>query len=128
MLSLAEKYLFAVAAAVSLFFAYTSFSRMIKVIMRGQGELPHKQLSQRLRTGLVTLINQGNILRHRPLSSFVHFFITWGFLGYILINIVDLLEAFIPNFHFLDSTLAGNLYCLLADTLTIAVLLAMVFF
>lgn len=128
MLTLPEKILFAVAVIVSLYFTYTTFNRMVKVIQRGQGQLPLNQLPHRLKTGLVKLVNQGNILRHRPLASFVHFFIAWGFLYYILINIVDVLKAYIPNFHFLGDTLTGNLYRLLADTLTIAVLAAMIFF
>jgi Fe-S oxidoreductase len=128
MLTLIEKILFALATLASLYLTYATFSRMVKVVLRGQGRLNFDNLPQRLLTGFVALINQGQIIRHRPLTSLMHFLIAWGFLFYFLVNAVDILEGYIPGFRFLgDSTLAG-IYRLLADVLSVGVLAGMTFF
>jgi Fe-S oxidoreductase len=46
----------------------------------------------------------------------------WGFLFFVLVNIGDLLQAFLPDFQFLGGTTIGNLYRLGADVFGIAVL------
>ncbi len=128
MLTSIEKVLFALAILVSLYLTYITFSRMVKVVLRGQGRLNFENLPQRLLTGLITLINQGRIIRHRPLTSLFHFFIAWGFLYYFLVNVVDILEGYIPGFHFLgDSAFAGT-YRLLADVLSVGVLIGMTYY
>ena len=49
----------------------------------------------------------------------------WGFIYYLLVNLGDTLQAWIPGYQFLgDGTLAG-LYRLGADLLSVAVLLGM---
>lgn len=128
MLTLIEKILFAVAVLASLYFTYVTFSRMARVVLRGQGRLNFDDLPQRLRTGLIALIGQGRILRHRPVTSLFHFAIAWGFLFYFLVNAVDVLEGYLPGFHFLGDTAAGGLYRLLADVLSVGVLIGMIYF
>ncbi|MCK6630004.1 MAG: (Fe-S)-binding protein [Anaerolineae bacterium] len=128
MLTLIEKILFAVAVLASLYFTYVTFSRMARVVLRGQGRLNFDDLPQRLRTGLIALIGQGRILRHRPVTSLFHFAIAWGFLFYFLVNAVDVLEGYLPGFRFLGDTAAGGLYRLLADALSVGVLIGMLYF
>ncbi len=128
MLTLIEKILFILAALASLYFTYITLKRMINIIRRGQGRLNFDHLPHRLLTGLTALIGQGRIIRHRPFTSLMHFFIAWGFLYYFLVNLVDLLEAFIPGFRFLGDTSLGGLYRLLADLLTVGVLVGMTYF
>ncbi|MBI1882330.1 MAG: [Fe-S]-binding protein, partial [Chloroflexi bacterium] len=128
MLTSIEKILFAVAVLASLYFTYVTFSRMARIVLRGQGRLNFENLPQRLWAGFVALIGQGRIVRRRPLVSLFHFAIAWGFLYYFLVNAVDILEGYIPGFRFLDNTPAGGLYRLLADVLSVGVLVGMIFF
>ncbi|MBE7552748.1 MAG: (Fe-S)-binding protein [Anaerolineales bacterium] len=128
MLTLIEKFLFAFAVLASLYMTYVTFGRMARVVRRGQGRLNFDHLPQRLWTGFVSLINQGRIIRHRPLTSLFHFAIAWGFLFYFLVNAVDVIEGYIPGFRFLGDTPAGGLYRLLADVLSIGVLVGMIYF
>ena len=128
MLTLVEKILFAFVVATSLYYTYVTFGKMIRIVLRGQGQLNFDDLPQRLWTGFVALIGQGRIIRHRKISSFFHFLIAWGFLYYILVNAVDILEGYIPNFHFLGAGVAGGIYRLLADILSVAVLIGMTYF
>ncbi|HXV42321.1 MAG TPA: (Fe-S)-binding protein, partial [Anaerolineae bacterium] len=128
MLTLTEKILFVVAVLASLYLTYVTFNRMARVILRGQGRLNFENLPQRLLTGLITLINQGGIIRHRPLTSLFHFFIAWGFLYYFLVNAVDILEGYIPGFRFLGDSTLGGVYRLLADILSVGVLIGMTYY
>jgi Fe-S oxidoreductase len=126
MLTLIEKILFAVAVLVSLYFTYVTFGKMARVVRRGQGQLNLDNLPHRLRRGFTAFFNQGGIIRHRRVSSIFHLLIAWGFTYYILVNLVDLLEGYIPGFHI--PGLAGDIYRLLADLLSVAVLVGMVYF
>lgn len=128
MLTTIEKILFAIAALGSLYLTYVTFNRMIKVVRRGQGQLNFDRLPQRLWRGLVALINQGDILRHRPWTSLFHFLVAWGFIYYALVNLVDVLEGYIPGFRFLGHGALGGMYRLLADVFSVAVLVGIVFF
>ena len=61
----------------------------------------------------------------RLLPSLVHGLVAWGFMYFLLINIVDLLEAFIQDFEFLRASFLGDLFRFGADILSAAVLLGM---
>jgi Fe-S oxidoreductase len=128
MLTSIEKILFVLAVLGSLYFAYVTFSRMIKIVFQGRGQLDFDGLPRRLLTGLVSLINQGGIIRQRPITSLLHFFLAWGFIYYVLVNVVDIIEGYIPGFRFLGDGTLGGFYRLLADVVSIAVLVGMVFF
>jgi hypothetical protein len=128
MLTLIEKILFAIAVIASLYVTYITFSRMLKIVLRGQGRLDLDALPQRLITGLMALASQGRIIRHRPLTSLFHYFIAWGFIFYILVNFGDVLEGYLAGFRFLGHGVPGGLYRLVADIFSVAVLVGMIFF
>jgi Fe-S oxidoreductase len=127
MLTPIEKILFALLVAGSLYATYITFGRMARVILRGQGQLNLDQLPRRAFQGLLALINQGRIIRHRRLTSLFHYGVAWGFIFYGLVNVVDVLEGYVPNFHFLGDSAAGGLYRLLADLFSVAVLVGVAF-
>jgi Fe-S oxidoreductase len=128
MLTLLEKILFAIALFASLYLTSLTFRRMIRTIRRGQGQLPWDHFSERLLAGITALIDQGGILRRRPLISLLHILLAWGFIYYLLVNVVDLIEGYVPDFHFLGSGTWSGLYRLLADLVSVTVLVAMIFF
>jgi Fe-S oxidoreductase len=125
-LTTVEKLLFAIAVLVSLYATYITFGKMIKIVRRGRGELNFDDLPHRLWTGLVALIGQGQIIRDRKVSSIFHYLIAWGFLYYFLVNVIDVLEGYIPGFRIPGTV--GDLYRLLADLLSVAVLVGMTYF
>ncbi len=127
MLTLTEKILFALLAITSIYLAYLTFSRMFRLIDRGTGELRYSDIPSRIMTGIIALINQGRILRVRPVTSLFHYAVAWGFIFYIIVNVVDVLEGYIAGFHFLGDTVAGGIYRLLADVLSVAVLLGIIY-
>jgi len=126
MLTLIEKILFAIAVAASLYMTYLTFGKMAKVILRGQGHLRFDDLPRRLWEGFLALLSQGRMIRHRTTTSLFHYAIAWGFLFYFLVNALDVLEGYFPGFHIPGPP--GNLYRLLADLLSVAVLVGMSYF
>ena len=128
MLTSVEKILFAVAVLASLGASWITFGRMIRIVLRGQRKLHWDLLPRRLRTGLGALVGQGGMVRQRPAAFWFHFFIVWGFIYYGLVNIVDVLAGYLPGFHFSGNSVPGNVFRLLADLLSFAVLLGIGFF
>ncbi len=126
MLTLPEKVLFVLAVLGSLYYTYITFGKMYRIVLRGQGQLNFNELPQRVITGIIALFNQGNILRHRPVTSIFHMLVAWGFIYYFLVNVIDVVEGYIPGFHIPGP--AGDIYRLLADLLSVAVLVGVVYF
>lgn len=127
MLTIVERILFILLVLASFSAATITFNRMARVIRRGQGKLHLDNLPQRAMAGVAALINQGRIIRHRPVTSLFHYAVAWGFIFYMLVNVVDVLEGFIAGFHFLGDTVFSNLFRLLADVFSVAVMVGMIY-
>ncbi len=132
MLSIPEKILFVLLAAVSLYFTYLGFRRVVRVIARGQtGPVPRlNQLPRRLFDGIMRAAGQTTVFRARPVASFFHSFIFYGFILYLAVNAVDALNGLLPvgltsRLHF---GVVGDVYRLVADILTFLILVGMVYF
>lgn len=128
MLTLVEKILFLLVVIGAGVLAFITFRQMIRSIGRGQGgfNLDHKL--QRAMEGIGALITQGGILGRRPVTSLFHYGVAWAFIFYALVNVVDVVEGYIPGFLFLGETTLGGLYRLVADLLSVAALVAVVYF
>lgn len=129
MLTTIEKVLFGLLVAISIMATYTTFNQMAKIIQRGQGELRLDDLPRRVLTAVRALFTQGELIRHRKITSLFHYGVAWGFIFYGLVNVIDILEGLVPGFHFFQSAnpLAQG-YRLLADVFSIAVLVGVAYF
>ncbi|HSH01096.1 MAG TPA: heterodisulfide reductase-related iron-sulfur binding cluster [Anaerolineae bacterium] len=108
--------------------AYHTFTDMFAIINRGQGSWQLNKLPERLRTGIIALFSQGFILRHRRLTSIFHSMVAWGFIFYLLVNLVDILEGMVPGFYeAIHHNIFANFYRLAADVLTIGILTGTVY-
>ena len=125
MLTLVEKFLFVLAILASGSAAYLAANRIIRTIRRGQGRFDWRVIPTRLGAALAKTITLLPTFKIRLLPSLFHAFIAWGFIYYLLVNAVDALYGLFPNFNFFESTLAGGIYRLLADLLSVAVLVGM---
>ena len=128
MLSPTEKILFGLLVAVCVTATVNTFGQMGQIIWRGQGELNLKNLPQRIITGVVALFTQGRIIRHRKLSSLIHYGVAYGFIFYLLVNLVDVLEGLVPGFSFFHDNIIGQSFRLLADVLGMVVLVGVAYF
>ncbi|MFW6097148.1 MAG: heterodisulfide reductase-related iron-sulfur binding cluster [Chloroflexota bacterium] len=125
MLSPTEKLLFILLAAISIGATIVTFEEMRRIIARGQGKLRLDDLPRRLVAGVVALITQGRILKNRKLTSLMHYGVAWGFIFYGLVNVLDVVEGFVLNFHV--PGVLGDAYRFLADIFSVAVLVGVAY-
>jgi len=128
MLTTIEKFLFTLLVIVALAAAYFTFSWMFKIILRGQGKINFENAGQRIWNGTVSIIFQGGIIQRRRLTSIFHYGVAWAFIFYLLLNLIDVIEAFIPGFRFLGDSTVGGIYRLVGDLLTVAALIGVLYF
>jgi Fe-S oxidoreductase len=123
MLTFVEKILFVVAVLGSLYFTWIGVQRIIKIIGRGQGAPDWTLIRKRLWEVALKVGTFRPLFRFRLGPSLLHALIGWGFLFYLLVNLAELLQGYIPDYRFLQNTGAvGNIYRLLADLFTLGVL------
>ena len=125
MLTDIERIIFVVLSLFALGAAYKVGQRIYRIIMRGQGALGTDAMSRRVRRGLGVFLTQRTVLRRRPLASIFHTMIAWGFTFYLLVNVADAALAWFADLKGLYDNPFCNMYLLLADLLTMAVLVGM---
>ncbi|MDL1882859.1 4Fe-4S dicluster domain-containing protein [Anaerolineae bacterium CFX8] len=130
MLTPVEQMLFILLALLSVGAAFNGFREMWLIINRGSGKLHLDRLLPRAWRALMIYLGQRTTLKTRRLSSLFHLGIVWGFTFYFLVNALDVLRGYIPTFtETLRSTGAlYDLYRLVADVLSIAVLVGVAYF
>ncbi len=124
MLPFAHKIAFLLFAAITVAIGLRGFYGVYRRIRAGS-EDPEPRFDhfpQRLWYALATTLTQSRTFRRRPLISFFHSFIFYGFVFYILVNLVDGIEGFVP-FTIRSTSLPGLVYNLLADLLSALVLI-----
>lgn len=125
MLTLPEKILFALVVTVSLALTWRNVVRIVRVIGRGHGKPAWGMAGRRLMAVIVKIVSMAPTFKIRLGVSFLHGFVAWAFIYYLLVNLGDVLEAFIPGFRFLGDTTFAGVYRLVADVLTVSALIGM---
>ena len=101
---------------------------MFKVILAGTNPIIWTDVLRNWNAGLVAFISQKTLFKTRPIVGLIHALVAWGFTLYLLVNIIDVLYGFIPNFKFLPNSITGDIYRLFVDTFSILVLLGVFYF
>lgn len=126
MLTLIEKIIFVFATLASLYFTYRGVARIMQHIKSGQGKIDWSLAYKRIGTLIVKVGLFQPVFRLRLGPSILHGLIGWGFLSFLLINLVDLIYAF-TGFKLLEHTgLFGDAYRLLADMANVAIIVGIV--
>jgi Fe-S oxidoreductase len=120
MLTLPEKILFVIAVVVSLYFTWRGVRRIVSVIASGQGKPDWGAARRRSVEVFFKIISFQPVFRFRFFPSLWHALIGWGFLFFLLVNVVELLAAFLPDFR--AAMEPYHLYWFLADLSSVAVL------
>ena len=89
---------------------------------RQDTDLRTNQPLRRIWYALSTTLTQRRTFRKRPWVSFFHSLIFYGFVLYLLVNLIDALEGFV-ELPIASLGLAGDIYILAADLLSAGVLL-----
>lgn len=126
MLTLPEKIIFLLLALASVFSAWLAANRIIRIIHRGHGKIDWGIARKRLFAVIIKVGAMQPTFRIRLIPSLFHAFIAWGFIYYLLVNLGDVVEGFIPGFRFLGNGAIGHIYRLGGDLLSVAVLVGMV--
>jgi Fe-S oxidoreductase len=126
MLTDIERIVFIVLSLFALGAAGFVARRIAFIIRRGQGTLGTDHWERRLRRGLGVFLTQRTVLKRRPLASIFHTLIAWGFTFYLLVNVIDVAVAWFADLKGLFYNPIGYAYLLLADLLTMGVLVGMV--
>ena len=108
--------------------SYVTFGKMFKVIQTGTTPIIWKDVLKNWKTGLTVFFSQNTLFKTRRFIGFLHALVAWGFTLYLIVNIVDVLYGFIPNFKFLPNNTIGNVYRLFVDIFSVLVLIGVLYF
>jgi Fe-S oxidoreductase len=125
MLTPLERVLFLLAALISLTLTALATRRIVRTIGRAQGRPELDGLLGRIFEATARFVTFSPTFRVRRWTSVFHALVGWGFTFYLLVNVVDVWEAFRPGFLFLGGTALGDVFRLGADLLSVAVLVGM---
>ncbi|MHB8301564.1 MAG: (Fe-S)-binding protein [Acidobacteriaceae bacterium] len=127
MLPLAQKYAFLLFALLATAWGVHGFYRLYRRVCRGRPDPDERadHLPQRLWYALTTTLTQARTFRKRTIVGTFHAFIFYGFVFYVLVNLVDALEGYF-QFSISSATVSGAAYNLFADVLSFLVLVGVV--
>jgi Fe-S oxidoreductase len=124
-LSVPEKILFVLLAGFALAFAFAGFERVVDAVARGSrgGSDRLSRLPERIGAALLRTLGQRTVFRDRPWVALLHALVFYGFVFYLLVNLVDAAYGLLPAAWtaWIASPWAGP-YRLAADLLSGAVL------
>jgi Fe-S oxidoreductase len=123
MLTTVEKILFVLLAFGSFYFGGRKLYDVYRAIARGKPDARFDNLPGRIQRAIWTVLTQRSVFKARPLVSFFHALIFYGFTFYLLVNLVDVLEGF---FGLEARGGVWNLFNIVADLLTAGVLIGIV--
>ena len=95
--------------------------------MSGTIPIVWKDVFKNWKAGFAVFFTQNTLFKTRPFIGFVHALVAWGFTLYLVVNIVDVLYGFIPNFKFLPDSIIGDIYRLFVDTFSVLVLVGVLY-
>lgn len=124
-LTLPEKIIFAIAVITTAYFSIRAIQKLIRIISIGQRKPEWRLIPKRLWQAIKKTLSLETVWRLRPIPSLFHALIVWGFTFYLIVNIGDVLQAYILDFVFQGSGTSGNLYRLVADFLSVGVVVGM---
>ncbi|MDH3253856.1 MAG: (Fe-S)-binding protein [Acidobacteriota bacterium] len=126
MLTTPEKIAFILLVLVCGALAFTGFRRIFQIVGRGKSAPRTDHLLARVTRALVDVGLQRPMFKARPWVSLFHAFIFFGFSFYLLVNINDILEAFVDGWSTIGGGPLASLFNLLSDVFSVFVLLGMI--
>lgn len=122
-----EKAVFLLVLLGSLGATRTTFTNMFKIIGRGASPIDWFASFKRIPFGILALFGKP-LFKTRPVATIIHTGVSWGFILYMLVNLIDIMYGLFSGFHFLPDSIAGNIYRLFVDIFSVIVLLGVLYF
>ncbi len=126
MLTGPEQVAFVLLALVCAAAAFTGFRNIVAVVSRGGPAARGDRLAARFAGAFLDVALQRPVFKARPWVSVFHAFIFFGFSFYLLVNVNDVVEAYVPGWTAIGAGGAVGLFNLLADLLSVLVLVGMI--
>ncbi|HEY52704.1 MAG TPA: (Fe-S)-binding protein [Caldilineae bacterium] len=127
MLTLLEKLLFIAFLLAATWNGYWAFRKVYEIIRRGQGDVDDDNIGKRAWSAFWEWALLRPTWKTRRISDVFHAMVAWGFIFYFLVNFGDILQGLFP-ITFLGEGAIGDIYRLLADYLSVAVIVGMIYF
>ncbi|MCH7818744.1 MAG: (Fe-S)-binding protein [Candidatus Marinimicrobia bacterium] len=128
MLSSVEQIAFILLTVICMALAYRGFSRIFKIVKSGAEDDRSDRLFGRFAKALIEVGIQKPVFKSRPIVSVFHAFIFFGFSFYLLVNVNDILEAYVDGWHTIGSTGIAGAFNMFSDLFSVFVLVGMLFF
>ncbi|MFQ5922065.1 MAG: (Fe-S)-binding protein [Anaerolineales bacterium] len=122
MLTTPERLLFFLLLLSTIYLTTRAIRRLVRIIARGRGKPDWRIGVRRAWEAAAKTVTFSPVFRARLGPSLLHAFVGWAFIYYLLVNLGDVLEGFIPDYRFLGTRTVGNLYRLGVDLLSVAAL------
>ncbi len=138
MLTTIEKIVFVILALISAGFTIHGIKTIVDSVRKGRPAPELKNIPASLIKAGITVLLQRTIFKARKALSTIHLGLFFGLITYAFVNLVDVLEGFIPGFElvyggrhlafpFLNSSVI-NTFNLIADLMSGALLIAITVF
>ncbi|MCF7824808.1 MAG: (Fe-S)-binding protein [Candidatus Marinimicrobia bacterium] len=127
MLSGWEKVVFILVLLGSLGATRSTFGNMFKIIARGSKPIDWGIIVKRIPSGILAFLGKP-LFKTRLLVTIIHTGVAWGFILYMLVNLIDIVYGLVPGFQFLPDSFLGNVYRLFVDIFSVIVLLGIIYF
>lgn len=128
MLTPYEQIGFILLVVVCLAVAFGRFKLIVATVRSGAPVDRKDNLLGRFISASIDVILQKTIIKARPVVSFFHSFIFFGFSFYLLVNVNDILEAFVEGWTTIGGGPIASAFNLAADLFSVLVLTGMIFF
>ncbi len=126
MLTAPERIAFVLLVLICSALAFSGFRNIVRVVRRGAPADRSDNLVGRFVRALIDVGLQRTVFKARPWVSFFHAFIFFGFSFYLLVNINDILEAFVDGWSTIGGGPIANAFNLFSDLFSVLVLTGMV--
>jgi len=126
MLTPVERIAFVILVLVCGALAAQGFARIVRVVRGGASADRSDRLAGRFIKALLDVGLQRTIFKARPWVSLFHGFIFFGFSFYLLVNINDLLEAYVEGWTTIGGGPLASAFNLFSDLFSVLVLTGMV--
>ena len=128
MLSPNERIVFILLVIICGILAVQGFGRIFKTVKSGVDSNRSDNLIGRFINALFDVLLQKPIAKARPIVSLFHSFIFFGFSFYLLVNVNDILEAYVDGWTTIGGGPIASAFNLFADIFSVFVLVGMLFF
>ncbi|MCP4202002.1 MAG: (Fe-S)-binding protein [bacterium] len=125
MLTTPERIAFVLLVLVCGALAFTGFRNIVRIVRRGGPADRSDNLIGRFIRALIDVGLQKPVFKARPWVSLFHAFIFFGFSFYLLVNINDILEAFVEDWSTIGAGPIASAFNLFSDLFSVLVLTGM---